>query len=177
MADKSILEELFNEKILKILKLFIYNPEEEYYVREIAKRTRVPLASSHRILQKLVKAGILKEIRIKHYRAYRLADSKDTKFLESILTTARSAIKEFVDMASKIEGIDQIIQHGKETKDKVSILIIGRNINTEAVKQLVGQIKATFNFTIIQLMLEPEQFQQMSEMGLYPSQRITLFTR
>jgi len=177
MAEKSILEGLFDEKILKVLKLFILNPEDEFYVREVAKRTRVPLATSFRILQKLVILNLLREIKIKHYKAYRLEENKDTQFLESILTTARSAIDEFVEQCSKLRNVQEIIQHGKETKDRVSLLIIGKNLDTEAIKQIVGSIKDKFNFSIMQLPVEPEQFNQMSQMGLYPQKKVTLYPK
>jgi hypothetical protein len=46
MDKKRIVEALFDKKIIKILRLFINNPDKTYYLREISRITKVPPAST-----------------------------------------------------------------------------------------------------------------------------------
>ena len=85
MTNKSILEQLFDEKKLKILRLFYSGKKEEFYLREISKKTGVPVATTFRITNRLAELGIIEQMEIKKFKLYKLKDSKQTKFLEKIL--------------------------------------------------------------------------------------------
>jgi DNA-binding transcriptional regulator YhcF (GntR family) len=176
MDKKVILEQLFDKKLIKILKIFINNSEEEYYIREIAKQTRVPVATTFRIIIKLKELNIINENKIKKFKLYSL-NKENSKFLSDFLEDKQSALTEFVEQVSKLERVNSIILHGKEEKDKASILIIGENIDTDAIRQSVVSIKEKYKFSIIYLTLARIQFNQMSSMGLYPGIKQILFEK
>lgn len=55
-----MLDKLFGSKArLKILKLFVLHPEEEFYIREIARNLKLQLNSVRRELENLEKFGLL----------------------------------------------------------------------------------------------------------------------
>jgi len=57
-----MLNELFSSKArVEILKLFIFEPEEKLYQRQIALRSRQPIRAVQREVQKLEKIGLLKK--------------------------------------------------------------------------------------------------------------------
>jgi len=165
---KELLEKLFDEKKLRVLQFFFNYPEDEFYIREIAKRTKVPLATTFRIINKLKELEILKEVRLRKFKVYKLNQTKNTDFLHDMIAQKKSALNEFVEKASNIEEVEQIVLHGKEEKGKANILLIGQVIPVSEIKKLVVEIKETYNLTIIDLTLEPDQFVKMSEMGLFP---------
>lgn len=178
MEQGKILEELFDKKTLAVLRLLSQNPDKQYYLREIAKATRVPVATVFRITKRLVAMGVVSEIRIKlKMKLYQYGSGKESKFVEQLIEIRRGAVEEFVDACKAIDGIQQIILHGKRLKDKANILIIGQNVAKEPLGRAVTKIKEETGFTILYLLLEPNQYEQMAHMGLYAEDRQILLQR
>ncbi|MFC2135664.1 hypothetical protein ACFLTH_13700 [Bacteroidota bacterium] len=177
MEKKELLEKLFDEKKLQIMQFFFSNPEEDFYIREVSKKTKIPVATTFRIIYSLKELEIIKEFKIKKFKVYRLNKTKDTEFLDEILAYKKSALIDFVEKASSISEVKQIILHGEESKTKASVLLIGEQIPSDKVKTYVAEIKETYDFTIIALPIESENFTQMSNMGLFPGRRTVLFPK
>ena len=172
-----LLEELFDKKVLKILKLFLADKDNEFYLREAAKLSKVPVASTFRIINKLVSLNLITEKKIKKFKLYRISQNKNIEFLESFIKEEKRIVEIFVESASKIHGVESLILHGEESKDRANILVIGENIDSNIVKNICGEIKEKYNYIISPLTLARVQFKQMSNMGLYSGKRETLFGR
>ena len=86
-------------------------------------------------------------------------------------------IEKFVEKARLISGIKTMILHGKEQKDRASVLLIGANIDPGAVKALCADTKEKYNFVVSTLSLTDEQYDQMSHMGLYSGPKKILFDK
>lgn len=177
MEPGKILEELFDKKTLAVLRLFSSAPEKQYYLREIAKATRVPIATVFRIVRKLVTMGVVEEIKIKKFKIYQYGKGKESKFVDQLIEVRRGAVEEFVELCRPIEGIQQVILHGKRLKDKAHLLIIGSGISTEPLIAAVAQVKEGLGFSIVYLILEPQQYEQMAHMGLYSDDRQVLLRK
>ena len=177
MEPAKLLEGLFDKKKMTIIKHLLDHQEYEFGVRELAKASRVPPATTHRILQTLVKMDLVETRKIKQLKLYKLTQNKATKFLDELLAVKKSAIEEFVEGVKGVPGIQEIMQHGKATKEKVSLLVVGQGVDTAALSRLVGEIKEKYKFTILHMTLDPQQYAQMSSMGLYAGEKITLFRR
>ena len=176
MEKKDILTNLLDQQLLKILKVFINNPEQKYYLRELAKRTRVPPATTHRTLQTLLKLELIQEERMKRFKFYTLHPT-NADFLADILADRKSAVQEFVDAIKADSHIEMVVLHGKEERSKANILIIGEQIDTDMVRQAALHAKEAYSFNIIHLTLIPEQYNQMSSMGLYPGKKVLLYEK
>ncbi|MBN2566514.1 helix-turn-helix domain-containing protein [Candidatus Woesearchaeota archaeon] len=176
MGDPRLLEQIFDRKMLAVLKLFL-SSAEDLYLREIAKKARVPPASTHRILKRLLALGLISQVKVKRFKLYRLIDNDSTRFLQEILKEDRHLIGLFVERVKGIAGISAIILHGKEQKDRANLLIIGEDINSDELKRQSGLIKEEYDFSISTLSLTREQFGQMSSMGLYPGQKKVIYKR
>jgi Fe2+ or Zn2+ uptake regulation protein len=172
-----ILEELFDRKTLAVLRLFSQNAEKQYYLREISKTTRVPIATVFRIVRRLVTMGVVQEIKIKKFKIYQYGTGKESKFVDQLIELRRGAVEEFIELCRPIEGIRQVVLHGKKLKDKAHLLIIGSGIATEPLVAAVAKIKEEMGFTIVYLMLEPQQYEQMTQMGLYSDDRQVLLQK
>jgi hypothetical protein len=175
MEPQEILESLFDNKILAILKFFLKNKNGEYYLREISRITKVSPASTYRILNKFVEINVLKVREIKTAKLYTLESNKTTEFLKSILEV--DVVQYFVEKVFLLGNVEEILLLGAKTKNKANILILGSGIDTAKVKLLCGEIKEKYNFTINQMTLAREQFEQMSAMGLYPGSKKVLYKR
>jgi hypothetical protein len=177
MPGKNIIEEFFNKKVLAILKLFLFDETGQFYLREVAKKARVPVATTFRIIKRLKELEIIEESIIKKTKLYSLSENKNTKLLADMLEEKKSVIEEFVEAISQLEGLQMIVRHGEESKDKTNMIVIGININLPAIKEKVGEIKSKYDFNIIDLVLEPAQFNQMSSMGLFPGKKTILWEK
>ena len=127
MESQKIMEGLFDRKILTILKLFLKKKDQQFYLKEISKQTRVPLASTHRILNKLLELEIIEKTKIKHLKIYKLADNEKTKYLDTVFEEKKTILDEFIEQANKISGIEKIMIYGREEKDKANLLVIGES--------------------------------------------------
>jgi DNA-binding MarR family transcriptional regulator len=177
MEPAKILEELFDKKTLAVLRLFSTGPEKQFYLREIAKATRVPIATVFRIVRKFVAMGIVNEIKIKKFKIYQYSTGKEAKFVDQLIEIRRGAVEEFIELCRPIDVIQQIILHGKRQKDKAHLLIIGQNVPTEPLVEATAKIREELGFSIVYLILEPHQYEQMAHMGLYQDDRQVLLQK
>jgi hypothetical protein len=181
VPTKNIIEEFIDKKTLAILKLFLFEtaPDKtnQFYLREVAKKAKVPAATTFRIVKHLKVLGIIDETMIKKTKLYALAMNKNTKYLHTILEEKKTLIDEFVEIISKLAGVEMIVLHGEASQDKANILIIGTGVDAKTVKEKVGEIKDKHNFNIIELILEAGQFNQMSSMGLFPAKKAILWEK
>lgn len=177
MEPVKILEELFDRKTLVILRYLSANPDKQYYLRELAKATRVPIATVYRIINRLVAMEVVQVTRIKKLKLYQYGQGKEAKFVEQLIEVRRGAVEEFIDLCRPVEGIQQVVLHGKRQKDKANILIIGHQVPTGPLVEATARIKESLGFTIIYLVLTPEQYEQMVDMGLYAGDRQVLLQK
>ena len=177
MHDENLLENLFDSKSLRILRLFIDDKNNEFYLREISKKSNVPVTSTFRIVAKLKELKLINQIKIKKFKLYKLADTDNVTFLVKMLKEKPRAIEEFVNIAKNIENIDEIILHGKEENKHASLILIGYDIAPGEVKRLSADLKEKYSFTISTLSLGKEQFEQMKGMDLFPRVKRLLYRR
>ena len=174
MDKKQVVEALFDKKLIRVLRLFINNTDREYYLREISRITKVPLATTHRILKQLKQVELIREHKDKYLKTYS-AISENLDIFSSLLEDKKSAIKEFSQFMATVPGVIRVILHGEEEKDKASILVVGENLDQTSIREKTNEIKDRYKFNIIYLLLEPNQYDQMSSMGLYRGRKLLLY--
>ena len=177
MLAREVLEGLFDEKKVRVLRLFANNPKEDFYLREVARECNVSPATTMRILNSLVSMRLITLMQIKKSKYYRLANNDKTDVLRDMLEEKKNAIQEFTDFVATLDNVERIILHGKESKDKTNILIIGEELDVTSIKHKVGEIKSKFNISIIELTLSEIQFDQMTKMGLFPHKKSVLWAK
>ena len=173
-VKREVLESLIAPSLLKIMKLFINNEDQTYYLREISKLTRVPPASTHRILNKLVEEDIIKVNHIKKFKLYSF-NRESSRFLLDLFQDRKSAVAEFVRSVKAFDGVQMIVLHGNEEKNSANVLVIGEKMDTESIKRNSLYMSDKYKFNLILLTLTPDQYNQMSSMGLYPGKKKILF--
>lgn len=172
--NREILESLISPSTLKILKLFLNNEDQKYYLREIAKLTKIPPATVFRIVGQLVDKHILVIEKIKRFKLY-YYNIDEAGFLADLLQDRKSAVAEFIKLVKEFDGVQMVVLHGKEDKSRANILVIGNNMDNDSIKRNALYISDKYKFNIILLTLAPEQYNQMSSMGLYPGKKRILF--
>lgn len=172
-----MLNSLFDHKKIALLQQFFQEPEKTWYLNELSKGARLAPATALRILRQLISLELVLVDEVARMKLYRPNLDENFQFLTAFLQQERQILADFVKQASTIEGVTQIILHGKAAKNRANIMLIGDRINPQAVKELLGEYKEKHGFTVSDLTLTKEQFDQMTAMGLYAAEKRILFTR
>lgn len=85
MAAISMVEGLIDKKIVKILRLFFENKGELFHINMISKKSKVPLATTFRIIKKLVDLDTITTIEIGKFKVYKLNANKKTEILIDLI--------------------------------------------------------------------------------------------
>lgn len=175
MQELDFLTQLFDHKLIDILRMFLQLPEKKFYLKEVSDSANVSIASTHRILSKLSKLEVLDEIKISKFKAYQLAKNEKAEFLATFIKQSVKVLEIFVGMIKEIKGVEMVILHGKETETKANVLVIGQDVPLAEIKAAVAELREKYNFTISYLTLAHDQYEQMSAMGLYSGSKKTLY--
>lgn len=82
----------------RIIILFIYNPNQSYYINEVARLVKTSAGNAQRELEKLIKDGFLVKIK------------KDKKHVYYILNKANPILPELKKIVDKTIGIEYLLQ-------------------------------------------------------------------
>jgi hypothetical protein len=164
MEKADVLRELFDEKIIKILTLFLDEPEKHFSLTEASSVSGVNVATALRILDKLVKKGVVEITLMGRSKFYKLKRGEKTIALNRLLKN-EEGLTEFIDRAKEIFKIKRIVLESKT--DKGAKLIIVGDLSTEKIDVIVSEIKKKYGFSIQYFVISEGQFNDMEKMGLY----------
>ncbi|MBN2367455.1 hypothetical protein JXC34_00425 [Candidatus Woesearchaeota archaeon] len=80
-----ILEGIIDDKVLRVLKLFLNNPDEFYHINKVSEESKVPLATTFRIMNNLLQNKIIEHKTISKFRIYRLSKNQKTRKMRRLL--------------------------------------------------------------------------------------------
>jgi len=79
------IRQLIDKKILKILDLLLKNKQKYFHLSKISEKSKIPLASTFRIITQISSLGIVEVTHIGKMKIYRIATNDQTKELEQML--------------------------------------------------------------------------------------------
>lgn len=177
MKDIETLSALFDNKVLAVLAVLVNDSTDGLYLREISKFSKVSDATTYRIINKLNKAELLDVIKIKNLKMYKLKKDSRTSFLFRLLKKDIQMTNLFIDKVKENMSLDQAILYGDESNQRANILLIGDVINPDKVKEIVAEFNIEHNFIITHTILTNEQYENMSNTGLFSGKKRILFKR
>ena len=129
-------------KVLTVLEFFLFDPMNEYYEREVARKTNVSRASAHKILVMLASEDFLSRQERGRMRMYRL-NVKDPTVKQLKIAVNTFALKKLVDSlksCSRRVVLFGSCSQGTDTKESdVDLLIVA------AEKEPVSKLLSDFN--------------------------------
>lgn len=158
-----MLKALFSSKTrIKLLKTFLLNPDEEYFVRELTRNLDDQINGIRRELENLKKIGLLKfrnKDRKKHYFA-----NKEFLLYPELRSIFLKTLTDKKDIASSIAGlgkVDFLLLSGifvSNSEDaQVDMLIVG-DVDRDALSDLV-EVLSENNEEIRYSLMTTENFQ------------------
>ena len=159
-----MLNNLFSSKArVEVLKLFLFNPENSYYQRQISRLTHQPIRAVQREIEKLEKLGLLK-VSHEGNRAYCKTDRNCPIFkeLKSILfksvgiaESLKGNLKE--SNAIKLAFIYGSYAKGEETiSSDIDLMVIG-SISSRELSRLLANSKNELTREINYIVFSPHE--------------------
>ncbi len=164
MRDIEVLKDLFDEKLIEIINLFIERPTKQFYLSEVAKLAKVNVATTFRNLNRLVSQGILTIKVIGKIKLYQLnRNEKVDSLIKMLRKEEGSPIDEFVAQIKEHPRVRKIVLESRE-KNKAKVLLVGDFIPQEKVNKIIEKIKNEHNFKIDFVEISEKQFDGLNKM-------------
>ena len=80
-----VLKGLIDDKLLKVLSVFIKEPNEYFHINKVSQLSKVSLATTFRIINQLTDNKIIEYKQIGKFKIYRLCKNNKTKKLRRII--------------------------------------------------------------------------------------------
>jgi len=162
MGDElQALRAIIDEKTLSILEI-LANEDEEVYLRELAQKAKVPPATTHRIIQKLLDLKIIEKTEIKNLKIYKLSTTKQAEFLKKILYSKPDPLELFLDKLKQISEVDLAVLHAKPQKTSAFILVVGNELPIIRINDISDNIEKEHGFHIKILPLQFDQYDMLA---------------
>ena len=157
-----MLEQLFGSRTrVKLLRLFLNNPDQPFFVRELTRKIGEQINSVRREIENLKNIGLIKEATPddeKKQKRYYQADINFSLYteLKSLMVKARMILeKDIVSTISSLGQIQYLVLCGlfcDDIKAQTDILIIGR-VNRSKLDRLLNKMSTGFerelNYTVM----------------------------
>lgn len=171
-----VLKDLFDNKIISILDIFLENPNKAFSLTEISNISKVNVTASFRIINKLVKKNFLKTIPKQKTKVYQLENNEKTKSLLKILEKDYKELESFIEFLIKIPTINKIILDSKN-KDNAKIIIIGKIPDKSEINDFILKIKDKSGFLIEYIEISEEQFETMKNFDNFKINQNIIWTK
>ncbi|MCA9485215.1 MAG: hypothetical protein KC506_00015 [Nanoarchaeota archaeon] len=165
MKRVDLLRDLFDEKIVKIISVFLEEPDKQFSLTQTASESKVNIATTLRIIDKLTKKDILEQTLIGKSKFYKLKRGEKTLALTRLLKKEEH-LSDFIDSVKKIPEVEKIILETKSNSE-AKLLLVGNDIPEEKIKEATKKIKEKHNFKIEYLEISNKQFEEISRLELY----------
>lgn len=159
-----LLSEIFDEKTVRVLESLLHK-DEVFYLRDLSRESGVSLATTHRIVQKLLKMGLVAKVVKNKIIYYQLIKSSPMfkELYQMIVGTTADPLTMLKDKLQRAYGEKASLYASKGGK---RVFIIGNEINSDFLRETVNNIYNTTGKKLSVLTVSPIQFKQMKEMGL-----------
>ena len=164
-----MLEQLFGSKTrIKLLQLFLNNPDEKFYVREITRKIKSQINSVRRELENLKKIGIIvleedKEKKSKIKKKYYKCDIDFIFYpeLKALLLKAKIMLeRNLINEVKKIGNISYLVLTGifvDFVDASTDVLIVG-NVSRDKLKRLIKRFERELNHPVDYTVLSKQEF-------------------
>ncbi len=159
-----LLAQVFDEKTVKLLQCLL-RKEEIFYLRNLSRESGVSLATTHRIVQRLLKMGLVtKESKDKMVYYQITRSSPIFRELYSMIIGASSNPISLLKKELKEQYGDNANIYTR--KDGKQIFVISNEVKPDFLSSISENIQKLTGAKLDILLVTPTQFKQMREMGL-----------
>jgi len=164
-----MLEQLFGSRTrVKLLRLFLANPDKIYYVREITRKVEERINSVRRELKNLEEMGLIFFEYKNQKKYYRVNDSFILyPELKSLILKAQVIMeKRIVSDLESLGNIQYMILTGffVGIKDHLTDLLIVGKVNKRKIQRMIKKFEKTFNNEINYTIMTTKEFKYRKDL-------------
>ncbi|RMD45942.1 hypothetical protein D6829_00720 [Candidatus Pacearchaeota archaeon] len=169
---------LLDEKLVKIISLFVRYPEKKFYLSEVSKLSGVNNTSTFRILNRLVAQEIIKPTVIGRVRVYQLAKSEKAYQLAKIIKSEEKidVLDLFVNRVKIMPRVRKIILDSR-VGNVAKLIIVSDFSLKERINRVCKEIYEDKGFKVEFVELNPSQFEGLKNLNSFKSEKKVLFKR
>ena len=160
-----------SESQLRLLALLLSDPGKGWTSRELREHLRVPSASVHRELHRLIDAGLVEREAIGRTFQYRAApDSPLYEPLRQLIELTVGVEAELREELRSFPGVEAAVIHGSWVEQRVSptsdvdVLVIG-DLDYAALRSRIREIERRVGRQIDLLAYRPDEFRDLVGSG------------
>lgn len=162
-----MIDKLFSSKTrVAVLKLFLFNPENSYYQRQISALTHQPIRGVQREVEKLQQLGLI-EKSVQGNRIYYKVNKNCPIFedLKRIMFKSTGIAEVLKHSFKKSDAVRIAFIYGSYAKDNenilsdIDLLVIG-NISSKELSHLLSKPKKELSREINYAVFRPEEFRR-----------------
>lgn len=157
-----ILAGLLDEKLTKVILIFVRNPNKRFYLSEISKLSDVNPTTTFRILNKLVDKKIISVVVIGKVRAYQLSRSEKAQDLAKMLDKSDegSALDIFCERMKRFPRVKLVLLDSK-TASSAKLIVITEYSSKNRIEKISEEIFKEKNFKITFVELSVAQYESL----------------
>ena len=165
-----LLEKLFESPAkVRVLRLFVRNPEETFSFPDIAKRTQVKRETTRKELGKLIKIGLIKRKVVKKIRIY--FTNSEFRLLSElqnlIIKDAVAPRKELLAKAKRLGNVKLIILSGvfiNSDQSRTDMLIVGDGVKKSKLEKFLADIESELGRPLRYTVMDSNEFKYRKNM-------------
>lgn len=166
MIEISILEDLFDQKVLNVINIFLEHSERKFTLTEIALLSKVNITTTFRIVNRLVARDFINSTLLGKTKLYELKKSEKSMILYKFLKKQGNHLEEFLDKVKQHPRVKKIILEGR-SKNEAKLIIVGDFLPADKLKSIAEDIFVKNNFKINFLTIDESQFEDMKKIGIF----------
>jgi sugar-specific transcriptional regulator TrmB len=167
VENLSVLKDLLDEKVIRIMNLFIDNPSRQLYLSEISNLSKINVSTTFRVLNRLANQGFLKVVLIGKVKMYQLEKNDKTHTLVKFLRKEKdSPLDAFIEKIKVDSSIRSIILESR-SPNEAKLLIVGDSIPKEKIQKVVNDIREEYNYKIVFVGIFESQFEELKHFENY----------
>ena len=169
-SSSQILEQLFDSPLkVKLLRLFLRNPEEKFTIKEISKRTKSNSRQCVAQIKKLLNIDFLEAQVRKKRKVYFVNPNFDfyNELRTLVLKSPSASKKKILSKLKKIGKIKLAVLSGvfvNLENARADMLIVGNYIKKKKLTRLIKDLEAEVGKEIDYVIMSPEEFQYRYDM-------------
>jgi DNA-binding Lrp family transcriptional regulator len=170
-----ILSNLFgSQSRVKIMRLFLFNPQMPFSVQEIAEKTKTRLPATRKEVRFLEKAKLIRKRSFKIKRKKVAGWSLNSDFpylthLQNLLLDLSSLQQEnILKKLNKVGRLKEVVLAGVFIQDwdsRADILVVADRIKRRVLENLIKHLEAEIGKELKYIALETNEFQYRMSMG------------
>ena len=171
-----VLAGLLDDKLIRVISLFMKYPGKKFYLSEISKLSGVNTATTFRILKKLVKEDLIIMDVIGKVRVYQLGKSERVRSLSGFLKKEEKVdvLGEFCEKVGRLPRVRLILLDSR-THNGARLIIVGDLPSKERIDLICREFAEREKFNVSFIELRTTQYDGLKSSRAFDMNKKVLF--